>query len=309
VIKMIDIKKINKRTLFLLILLMITLIGLVFNKKIYKPNKSKINKLKYDIIRISEEIQISQTEIPNLEEARRKLETNKQALGELNKSYEAHKEGIPMESEIGTFLGYLTMQEQENKLDFVSIKPIDFREEGTAAGEAKAEKTKKPYLEKEFAIKVHGSLESILDYIYYIQGISSTSSISKMSVILMEDRGEKYLQGNINLRVLFALASDRENKARFRPLMKEKIDLAFKSNPFFAQQMMEKAEVKEDAKEDITIIVEGVISMGKDSRIIYNKNIYKIGDSINGFEILDISPDRVVLKGNKGDIIINVKGK
>lgn len=307
---MIDIKKINKRTLFLLILLIITLIGMVFNKKVYKPNKSKINKLKYDIVRITEEIQISQTEIPNLEEARSKLDANKKALGELNKNYETHKEGIPMESEIGTFLGYLTMQEQENKLDFVSIKPIDFREEGAVAGEARAEKSKKPYLEKEFAIKVHGSLESILDYIYYIQGISSTSSISKLSVILMEDRGEKYLQGNINLRVLFALASDRENKGSFRPVIKEKIDLAFNSNPFFAQQMSEeKTEVKEDAKEDLTIVVEGVISMGKDSRIIYNKNIYKIGDSINGFEILDISPDRVVLKGNKGDIIINVKGK
>ena len=74
----IDLKNlnINKRMLFLVVALIMVASGVWFYKNKYKQKKIKIRNLKSDIERVQNEIEISETEIPNLEEITTKLNEN-----------------------------------------------------------------------------------------------------------------------------------------------------------------------------------------------------------------------------------------
>ncbi len=70
------IENINKRTLFLIVLLLMSAVGSLFYKKVYRKNKVKIDNLKRKIENLEREIEISKREIPNLTDITKKLNEN-----------------------------------------------------------------------------------------------------------------------------------------------------------------------------------------------------------------------------------------
>ena len=296
----IDLANINKRSLFLVIFLIMTLIGVWFFKKVYKPNRSKARNLKFKLQNIQDDIRISQTEIPNLEEVTEMLKKNRKTKAELESHYQKYEESVPSDADIDVFLKYLTDFEKEKDFDFVSIKPI-------ASQESKndAEKKSSSYIRKEFAIKVKGQLQTILSYIFHIKNVSSTAIIDKASIVMMELDDKRYLQSSISLRVLFA---DKKSKDKvYQPGSNEEFKATLKSNSFMRSLYVKEEDSEEASQEIAKVKIDGILKMGDKARVIYDKNIYKIGDTIQNLKIVDIKNNQVILSGSQGEIIVNVE--
>ncbi|MBN1521054.1 MAG: hypothetical protein JW928_00865 [Candidatus Aureabacteria bacterium] len=302
----IDLKKvnINKRMLFLVLLLIMTLIGVWFYKKSYKIKKMKIHNLQSEVERIQNEIEITQTEIPNLEEITAKLQDNKKKKNDLEKQEAKYEEGIPTESDFDVFLGCLTVFEKDKKLDFMSIKPIAQPEEAGKEG-----KKKLPYKEKEFSIKIKGSLDSILDYVYYVHGISDSSSVSTASIVLMDDGESRYLQSSLKLKALFSETGKRQRKEKFQPRLNGEFPETIKTNVFSRTLFSEDATDVEKSASDETpdIRIDGIIQMGEKSRVIIGGDIYKSGDAVGNLMIDSIGEKEVVFSGSQGKVVVNIE--
>ena len=301
----IDMKSVNKRQLFMFIGLIMLLVGVAFHKKIYKKNVRKIRKITTKVENLHNEISILQTEIPNLEDISDRLRKNKDTHKILKTKYQKHEEGIFSESDIDVFLHYLTSFEKDSRLDFISIKPVSFRNE-----QGRGEKKKSPYKEKEYSVKVKGSLATILEYIYYIHNLSVSSSLINANIMLMDDGEKKYLQSSLNLKVLFVDSEGGKERNKFKPKHTDSFQVKLKNNSFLknAEQVIAVEDDGADKPEDtIDIKIDGIIKMGEESRVIFNKQIYRIGDSIQNTIIIDITDTQIILEGAKGKIIINVE--
>ncbi len=295
---------INKRMVILIVFLVVVAVGALFKKKVYVKNKKEISSLDFDLERIKNEIEIIQTEIPNLEEINLLLEKNRKDFQELQKKDEKYQEGIPSESDIDSFLSYLTAFEKKDKLDFLSIKPIS----GMKIKEQK-ENEAMPFKQRDFSMKVKGSLENIVDYIYYLDGISTAVTISKASIVLMDAGDKRYLQGNLDISVLFSDRPTLAGEEGFHPEVHDKLPADLKANAFFRTIQATDGTGEEEvlAEDVLDIKIDGIIKMGGRSRVIVNKDILKEGDSIQNMKIISIQDNKIILSGNKGEIVLTVE--
>ena len=293
-----NIESVNRRTLFLVVLLIMVAVGAAFYKRVYRKNKIKIRNLKRKIERLKEEIEISKREIPNLKDISIKLAENRKIKMKLVKEESKYEKGILSEDELDDFLNYLTIFEKEKKLDFMMIKPAPF------VSRSLKKKNSLPYEEKEFIIKVKGDLERVVDYIYYVNNLSDSAVVEAVDIVSVETDSDFMLQATLQLKALFFAKGNKTNRDELQLREYKKFPEKLNKKVFFKKIVKKKEEIVEEPVQEAKIKVDGVIMMGDKSRVIIEGDIYREGDIVNGLKIKKIYENKVIFEGSSGDIII-----
>ena len=269
----------------LVALMVLVMFSFMFNI-IYKPQREAISRLRQKYNALKSKSAALKTQLPNLDDKRKELELLVNSTRSLDQEMARLEAQLPFQNHAHQTLGALVKFSQGLNLNFLSLKPI-------------TTKSEKDFPVLTIQMKVKANFHAIVNYLRRVQAASRFLTIEKVILEKNKDELGADLSAQIELSTFLSehsRATDQDNFGQAR--LPEVITVA--RNPFASP--ME----KDQSANQLAYRLTGVIAQGKVSTAIINDEVYKIGDSLQGYQIIDIRPHEVVLRMGDEKIILNI---
>jgi len=131
--------------------------------------------------------------------------------------------------------------------------------------------------------------------------------LKKLPVTIRVDSLElRKLSGSKKLSVSMMLSAFVMPGGAIQKPLKEIEGYSYIFDPFYAVKAKQAGAV---SVKTVTGLTYGGYFMGREIKAIINDDVLKVGESINGYKILKINKDKVVLEKSKKQYELTIKGK
>jgi len=246
---------------------------------VYKPKMKEINNLKNTL-------KLIDSEIKTFEGGYLLLKDLNAAKAMLNKELEDIAKKIPSEAETPYLINnFVSIVGKGLNIDYNLIEP---------AGLVQEQKYKRLPLKVEFS----GDYTDLNTYLAQLKRLPVTIRVDSLEL--------RKISGAKKLSVSMMLSAFVMPGGAIQKPLKEMQGYSYLYDPFYAER------AKQQAKASVGTVIGLRYSgyfMGKEIRAIINDEVLKSGESINGYQVLKINRDKVVLEKGKKQYELTIKGK
>ncbi|TRZ51463.1 MAG: hypothetical protein D4S01_04695 [Dehalococcoidia bacterium] len=279
--------KIKER--ILLILMVTILIWGGYYRKIHRPNVSRIKDLRSQVREVQDKIFKLEDQIPpSYLKLEKKLENIKQDYNALEEKLDTFYGEMAKGDQMSELLKYLTIKDisLKNELEFIFVKAEPLEE-------------KKFYQKLPLKVSLTGDYNRIISYLKRLEYLSRFVKVTDLQLQADPDILPVL---NVHLSLAALLQKPEEKRPSIFGQRLAKVDLkTFQAtkwtDPFTASipeyLMLEKGSELPQVK-DLTL--SGVIWLGDVPSAIISGDAVKVGDDIEGLEVLEILKDCVILE-------------
>ncbi len=265
--------RLEKRQRMLVLLLIASILFSMYYNWIFKPQSSALKKVKKELVGVNNQLLRLKSQMPDIQREKEAVVSAQKRLASLKRKLEAMRSRLPTHGSIPQLLGDLVQQASGYSIDFVSIRP-------------RTDKKKMKYPELAIEMKFNAAFSS---FVNYLNRLESTSQFLRADNIVMEEMKEG-MRGisSITLTLTTFLGDVKTTGGGDKGL--SIAPLAIPRNPFISDFQPVAAEEKIE-----TYTLSGIVISGPQPTAVINDEVYKIGDTLGGKELKEISANRVVL--------------
>ncbi|MFH1655644.1 MAG: type 4a pilus biogenesis protein PilO [Candidatus Omnitrophota bacterium] len=284
-------KSLRTKDKILLILVVTILIWAVFYRKIHLPNIARIKALQSQIRETEDKTFKLEDQLPS---SYKKLENYLEDLKQEHQIVQAELDEVysemPQKDQSSELLKYLTQKDSSSdsgELEFVFVKSEPIEE-------------KEFYHKMPLKISLTGNYNQIISYLKRIEIPSRLIEVKSLQI----QTDPEILPGvNVNMSLLVLLQNPSEEKSssfaeKLSSVNLKKSVVKKLTDPFTAYRPIYLMGAKSSELPEIdSLSLSGIIWSGGTPSAVINGISVKVGDDIDGLEVLEISEDGVMLEG------------
>jgi Tfp pilus assembly protein PilO len=269
-------RKVNLREKILVSALLITITGSVYFQVVFKRWRKEHNFFIKQRDKLSRRLEELKNNLPDIEESRERIDKIKKDTELLKEKVKMREKELPGSMYIPVILERVTTLADE-----VTIQSLNQRVEEYP-----------PYTKLFIEVKCVGSLPAIINYLYRVESLGKFITLEKLEIF-----SDSSVKGN-NLACEFLIGVIM-GKANYALVIPDKI-----SPPFSVRKDVFTYTPQSANSGIIGMQIEGITYNKTNPVVIINGEVLRLGSLINGFEVVNILPDRVILNKMGKEYII-----
>lgn len=267
----------------LLITLAMAAAAAFYFNAVLKPNFKTIADFKKEIKETRLRLSALENQAPGVQKLQIELRTLAGQISDIRTRARDTEGKLLTVGDVPRFLSELIRCSQGLNIDFSSVKQ-------------KIDQDKSGFSRLNVGMKFDSRYELALDYIGKAEGISGFAKAQEVNISQAKSGDRAMVTVNLNMEAL--LTSGSEPRGDIIPCGAQSKTLAVAAgrNPFAPAIKIEKVTKK------LTIKLIGVTFRGDsaNSTAIINDNVLRVGDKVEGYEIVEITPDAVNIDNGTG---------
>lgn len=288
--------KIKPNEMKLLFLLLIILGGIHFKNKYYLPKKNLISVHKMTLFSLKQNLIDMETNAPLVQKKEQEVKDIEKEINRIDVQFKKIGSEIPKMSELDRFLHYLTLEKPTKGIEFVSITPLKAKNNERQNKNQENEKILSGYITNKYNLKIKGNFSDILNYADYLENLTHFVMIKNCEISQNIENRANILQASIIFTIMISESSDKDSRTSFTvqsDITSRKVKSPFQ---FFEAIRKKEEETKGDEEKLPSFKLTGIVSVGKEFRVIIDKQFYKNGDKVNKSIIKKIYKNKVMFQ-------------
>ena len=267
------------------------------------PRIERFAEARVELVETRETLLQLEAERPDLDAFRAHIST---LQGEVSKSYQGLEEleqGLLYRQDVDLLLERLVVDRKKLDLTINAIKPV--REKPTRRTSARQAEGSRSEYYKGFLINVNlfAAFDNLIAYLEVLEDQGPYQRVRGVHV-KMDRKGKRLPQTSILLETLLADLPEQKAEHRRKVIsLLEDVSVREQKDPFLTRER----PLEEQLLAGMTL--SGIFGEGSNLSALIDGEVYSVGDEIQGKQVVEILPDRVILEGgNQRYLLVEQRG-